>query len=170
MTSNMAECFNRVLKGARGLPVTAIVQYTFDKMNAYFVKYSMETDAQIAGENPRKYKYKFPPKVDEWLLFQSRKADSEEAILYDNEEWKYEVKEPGGTTNDGRQHGGRAFKVSLTQCDCTCGRPLLLHLPCSHLYTAGRVRNVDINHPRTVRESEFSIMTVKKTWAPRFHP
>ena len=45
MTSNMAECFNRVLKGARGLPVTAIVQYTFDKMNAYFVKYSMETDA-----------------------------------------------------------------------------------------------------------------------------
>ena len=69
MTSNMAECFNRVLKGARGLPVTAIVQYTFDKMNAYFVKYSMETDAQIAGENPRKYKYKFPPKVDEWLYF-----------------------------------------------------------------------------------------------------
>ena len=56
MTSNMAECFNRVLKGARGLPVTAIVQYTFDKMNAYFVKYLMETDAQIAGENPRKYK------------------------------------------------------------------------------------------------------------------
>ena len=39
MTSNMAECFNRVLKGARGLPVTAIVQYTFDKMNEYFVKY-----------------------------------------------------------------------------------------------------------------------------------
>ena len=87
----MAEFFNRVLKGARGLPVTAIVQYTFDKMNAYFLKYSMETDAQIAGENPRKYKYKFPPKVDEWLVFQSRKADSEEAILYDNEEWKYEV-------------------------------------------------------------------------------
>ena len=46
----------------------------------------------------------------------------------------------------------------------------MLHLPFSHLYTAGRVRNVDINHPLTVRESEFSIMTVKKTWAPRFHP
>ena len=71
MTSNMAECFNRVLKGARGLPVTAIVQYTFDRMNEYFLKYSMETDKQIAGENKDKHKYNFPPKVEEWLEFQS---------------------------------------------------------------------------------------------------
>ncbi|KAE8795952.1 hypothetical protein D1007_29145 [Hordeum vulgare] len=39
MTSNMEECFNRVLKGVRALPVTAIVQYTFDKLRAYFLKY-----------------------------------------------------------------------------------------------------------------------------------
>jgi len=170
MTSNMAECFNKVLKGVRALPVTAIVQYTFDKMNAYFLKHSMETDKQIAGENKKKYKYKFPPKVDEWLEGQSRKADSQEAILYNDDDWLFEVKEPGGTTNDGHQHGGRAFEVSLTRCDCSCRRPLLLHLPCSHLYTAARVRSVDVNHPLTVRESEFSIMTVKNTWAPRFHP
>ena len=153
MTSNMAECFNKVLKGVRALPVTAIVQYTFDKMNEYFLKHSMETDKQIAGENKDKHKYNFPPKVEEWLEFQSRKADSEEAVLYDDNEWKYEVKEPGGTTNDGRQHGGRAFEVSLTRCDCSCMRPSLLHLPCSHLLNASRVRNVDVNHPLTVRES-----------------
>ena len=50
------------------------VDYLFDKMNVYFLKYSMETDAQIAGENKRKYKYKFPPKVDEWSEFQSRQT------------------------------------------------------------------------------------------------
>ena len=43
MTSNMAECFNKVLKGVRALPVTAIVQYTFIKMNEYFLKYSEKT-------------------------------------------------------------------------------------------------------------------------------
>ena len=154
---------NKVLKGVRALPVMAIVQYTFDKMNGYFLKYSMETDKQIAGENKDKHKYYFPPKVEEWLDFQSRKADSQEAVLYDDNEWKYEVKEPGGTTNDGHQHGGRAFKVSLTRCDCSCMRPSLLHLPCSHLLNASRVRNVDVNHPLTVRESKFSIMTVKNT-------
>jgi hypothetical protein len=36
MTSNMAECFNNVLKGVRALPVTAIVEYTFHKLSAYF--------------------------------------------------------------------------------------------------------------------------------------
>ncbi|KAE8788107.1 hypothetical protein D1007_37892 [Hordeum vulgare] len=63
MTSNMAECFNQVLKGVRALPVTTIVQYTFSKLRAYFLKYSQETDDQIVGENKKKYKYQFPPKV-----------------------------------------------------------------------------------------------------------
>jgi hypothetical protein len=36
MISNMAECFNKVLKGVCALPVTAIVRYTFDKLNEYF--------------------------------------------------------------------------------------------------------------------------------------
>ena len=44
MTSNMAECFNMVLKGVRALPVTAIVQYTFEKLNIYFQNYTEETD------------------------------------------------------------------------------------------------------------------------------
>ncbi|KAE8821244.1 hypothetical protein D1007_00628 [Hordeum vulgare] len=165
MTSNIEECFNRVLKGVCALPVTAIVQYTFDKLRAYFLKYSQETDDQIAGENKKRYKYQFPPKVDKWMVF-----DSQTATLYNNEDWTYQVNEPGGTTNDGQQHGNRAFKVSLSLCDCSCGRPRLLHLACLHLYTATRTRNVDVNHPLTVREYEFSIMTMKHTWAPRFEP
>ena len=163
MTSNMAECFNNVLKGVRALPVTAIVQYTFTKLNEYFLNYSLETDKHME-------KLKYPPKVDEFVEFESRKADSQVATIYDNEELIYQVNEPGGTTADGVQHGGRAFKVSLKNCDCTCGRPMLLHLACSHLLTAARTRHVDVNHPLTVRESEFSILTTKRTWAPRFHP
>ena len=170
MTSNMAEIFNMVLKGVRALPVTAIVQYTFEKLNVYFLKYSEETDKQIAGENKDKYKYDYPPKVDEFMEFQSRKADSQVATCYDNVEWIYQVNEPGGTTQDGVQHGGRACKVWLKKCECSCVRPSLLHLACSHLLTAARIRNVDINHPLTVRESEFSIETTKQTWAPRFNP
>src|SRR3954469_10601931 len=42
MTNNMEECFNSVFKGVRALPVTAIVQYTFTKLNHYFLKYSKE--------------------------------------------------------------------------------------------------------------------------------
>jgi hypothetical protein len=106
MTSNMAECFNKVLKGIRALPVAAIVRYAFDKLDEYFLKYSDETGRQIAGDNTQKHKYKYPPKVDEWMTFHSRKADSEVATVYDNEELIYQVNEPGGTTADGVQHGG----------------------------------------------------------------
>src|ERR1043165_9723692 len=108
MTNNMAECFNSVFKGVRALPVIAIVQYTWTKLNHYFLKYSKETDRQIAGKNKANYKYKFPPKVDELMEIQSRKADSQTATLYDDKEWIYQVNEPGRTTRDGIQHGGRA--------------------------------------------------------------
>ena len=44
MTRNMAKCFNWVLKGVLALSMTTIVQYTFDKLRAYVVKYSIEMD------------------------------------------------------------------------------------------------------------------------------
>ena len=36
MTTNVSECFNGVLKGAHSLAITAMVKYTFFKLNAYF--------------------------------------------------------------------------------------------------------------------------------------
>ncbi|KAK1667171.1 hypothetical protein QYE76_055330 [Lolium multiflorum] len=92
MTSNMAECFNNVLKGVRALPVTTIIQYTFEKLNVYFQNYTDETEKEIARN------CEFPTKVEEFMEFQARKADSQTATCYDNVEWVYQVNEPGGTT------------------------------------------------------------------------
>ena len=36
MTTNISECFNGVLKGARGLPIAAMVEFTWFKLVAYF--------------------------------------------------------------------------------------------------------------------------------------
>ena len=36
MTTNISECFNGVLKGARGLPIAAMVEFTWSKFVAYF--------------------------------------------------------------------------------------------------------------------------------------
>ena len=36
MTTNISECFNGVLKGARGLPIVAMVEFTWFKLVAYF--------------------------------------------------------------------------------------------------------------------------------------
>ena len=37
MTTNIWEVFNNVLKGARSLAVIALVQFTFFRLNSYFV-------------------------------------------------------------------------------------------------------------------------------------
>ena len=36
MTTNMSEVFNGVLKSARNLPITTLVQLTFYQVNSYF--------------------------------------------------------------------------------------------------------------------------------------
>jgi hypothetical protein len=79
MTSNMVECFNNVPKGVHALRMAAIVQYTFQKFNVYFSEVLRRTDKKIEGENKGKYKYDYPPKVNEFMEFQSRKAGSQVA-------------------------------------------------------------------------------------------
>ena len=36
MITNISECFNSVLKGARGLPIVALVEFTWNKLVQYF--------------------------------------------------------------------------------------------------------------------------------------
>jgi transposase-like protein len=54
MTSNMAEVFNNVLKGIRALPVTAIVMFTFEKLNEYFVD-RLAKYVKLRDENKQKW-------------------------------------------------------------------------------------------------------------------
>jgi hypothetical protein len=107
MTSNMVECFNNVLKGVRSLPVTTIVEYTFFKLNEYFLRHSEET-AKWVGE-----KMDYPKKVDDWLKLQASKSSVQHIIVFNPTEMIYQVDEPGGTTRDGVTYGDCAFEVHL---------------------------------------------------------
>ena len=50
ITTNMSEVFNSVLKGAHNLPITALVQLTFFRLNSYFVA-RREQRANILASN-----------------------------------------------------------------------------------------------------------------------
>lgn len=49
LTTNAAECINGVFKGARKLPITALVQTTFYKTVTYFALHRVEIEAAIAS-------------------------------------------------------------------------------------------------------------------------
>ena len=56
MTTNLSKCFNRVLKGARNLPITAMVRFTFFKVNSYFdACHNVTLDLLEAGQEWCKY-------------------------------------------------------------------------------------------------------------------
>ncbi|XP_072086988.1 uncharacterized protein [Arachis hypogaea] len=47
MTTNLVECINSVLKGARNLPITALVKATFYRLNELFTRKRVEAEARI---------------------------------------------------------------------------------------------------------------------------
>ena len=56
MTTNVSECFNGVLKGARSLPIMAMVKYTWFKLNSYFDDCRNKSIAQLnSGQKWTKY-------------------------------------------------------------------------------------------------------------------
>ncbi|KAE8809748.1 hypothetical protein D1007_13642 [Hordeum vulgare] len=164
MTSNLVQCFNNILKGDRSLPVIAIVEYIFFKLNEYFQSHSEETTKWI-GE-----KMDYPTKVDEWLQLQATKSSQQQIITFDINEMKYQVDEPGGKTRDGNSYGGAAFEVHLKTRWCQCERPNKYHCPCSHLITAAKAAHIAVCDGKTMRMQEFHVEATRLTWAPRFHP
>ena len=78
MTTNISEVFNSVLKGARSLPVTALVQLTFFHINGYFVA------RREVGANRLASTEQFTPYVDAQIQGRVVKAGSMEIVLYDH--------------------------------------------------------------------------------------
>ena len=51
MTTNLSEAVNKVLKGARSLPITALVKCTYGRMVEYFVQRGAEAKAELSAGN-----------------------------------------------------------------------------------------------------------------------
>jgi len=160
-TSNMAESFNSVLKGIRGMPVNAIVEFTFTKLVAMF---NSKHEAAIKLQNKGDL---LPSKPNEHLNDAKGFAHTHEVRLFDLSTGKYEVTERGGTTSDGEVRAPRKYVVLLSNFSCTCGRPRQYHFPCSHYIAAVRHRN--FSYMRSI-PPEFTVDKLVQTWSPRFEP
>lgn len=50
LTSNDVECFNSVLKGARNLPISAMVEFTFRRLVKYFDEMGAQAETDVRNE------------------------------------------------------------------------------------------------------------------------
>jgi hypothetical protein len=157
--SNMAESFNKLLLGIRGMPVNAIMQFTFYKLVPWFNDRHAHA-MQLHSDGKR-----WAPKVEAHLEKDNERAATHEVYYFDHATGRYEVKHTIGTTLDGEVQEMRIHVVVLQDFSCTCGRPRQYHFVCSHLVETARHRNYDIEGRIP---HEFSVDTLVQTWSPCF--
>ena len=92
LTTNMSEVFNSVLKGARSLPINALVQLTFFRLNSYFVA-RREQGANRLASNEH-----YTPYVNAQIKACVVKVGSMEIVLYDHIQGRFHAKSRSGRT------------------------------------------------------------------------
>ena len=100
---------------------------------------------------------------------QFKRTSGQNTTCFDFNSVKYEVTEQGGITPGGVQWGGRHFCVVASNNTCTCGVPMLEHLPCSHMITVCRLRALDYKVPPKM-SYELTLQAMFNTYSPRFEP
>ncbi|GAV88210.1 hypothetical protein CFOL_v3_31633 [Cephalotus follicularis] len=85
MTKNMVEIFNGVLKGARGLPIIALVQLSFYRSNSYFLIRRQDGQAHLASGAG------FTPTIDAKLHGLRQLDDSYESVMFHDRLGVFEV-------------------------------------------------------------------------------
>ncbi|XP_061366399.1 uncharacterized protein LOC133309621 [Gastrolobium bilobum] len=106
MTTNLAESVNKVLKGARNMPITALVKHTYSRLVAYFVERGTNVVAQLQSA------HRHSKNVVE--LVKKNQVDATGHHV----RWK------------------RSYSVNLPQRFCQCGKFKAFKYPCSHVVAA----------------------------------
>ncbi|XP_016199126.1 uncharacterized protein LOC107640084 [Arachis ipaensis] len=118
MTTNLIECINSVLKGARNLPVTAIVRSTFYRLNKLFTRKSAEAHEHV--RNGFTYSEFAIKRVEESF----RRAGNIVVNWFDRRNEMFEVHE---------MQDDSIYTVNLAQRHYDCGHFQVERLSCRHV-------------------------------------
>ena len=149
MTTNMSEVFNSVLKGARNLPITALVQLTFFCINSYFVARKKQGTKRLASDD------QYTSFVDAQIKVRAVQARSMEIVFYNHIYGRFHVK----------SRSGRTQRLNLHVQKCTCGKTLAYEFPCSYIIAACHHRYVDF---QLFVQGYYTTQSYYDTWASLF--
>ncbi|KAL9660013.1 hypothetical protein QQ045_024823 [Rhodiola kirilowii] len=112
MTTNPSKSFNYVLMACRDLPITAIVHFTFEQANSWFITRRVE----MLDHNNHHV-----PKIESIINENIEKVGRNEVQMYDQAK---------GITSVLTKSKGHAHKISMVDQTCSCGKWQLVHYPC----------------------------------------
>ncbi|XP_015954106.1 uncharacterized protein LOC107478480 [Arachis duranensis] len=128
MTTNLVECINSVLKGARNLSITALVKATFYRLNELFTCKRAEAEARInAG-------HVFSDIVTSKLHANQLASGNIQVSCFDRQNQVFEVRE---------MPSGLEFAVDLCSLRCDCGEFQVDRIPCRHVFACCANQRLD---------------------------
>lgn len=157
MTTNLAEVYNWVLRGLRGLPLVAIVEGILHGTCNYFRdRYAKAINA--LADNRLVYTTFITKYMDDKI----KKASLHRARPMGTTENRFEILcRDRGRRGANRERSVQECVLRDDSCSCSCMKPSLLHRPCSHVIAACSV----INLSPTIYVSQFFFKEiVVTTW------
>ncbi|KAH9611124.1 hypothetical protein KSS87_011978 [Heliosperma pusillum] len=159
LTTNLAEAFNNMLKGARFLPITALVQCIFFRVNAYFVERREEARKRLLqGQH-------YSSKITHLLEKNCKKEAYHKVVSFDHVGGLYQVTTRRGSRNVSR--GSHLHTVDLSKRTCTCNKFQMYKYPCSHVYAV--CKKMKLNASQFV-EISYTTGQHLASYASKFQP
>jgi hypothetical protein len=159
MTTNLSECFNGVLKGARNLPITAMVEFIYFKLVHYFNDRRVKTQAQLSSGQA------FSTHAMEIFQKWSEKASLHHVIEFNREEGTFQIQTQPSLTSMNK--GNHRHVVKLGDRTCSCGKWQAYHIPCSHVIAACASQHINVYQ---YIDPFYSLTEMLASYQPHFEP
>ena len=156
MTTNISECFNGVLEGARGLPIAAMVEFTWSKLVAYFHdRHKDITQDLLEGKRWSKYAMSI---YDTNKL----KATQHHVREFNNQD---DIHQVFISYSDHSTGGGHSYEIRLMDRTCGCGEWQNIKIPCSHVIKICELLHID---PTKYIDPCYSLANAIKSYSHGF--
>ncbi|KAL0314725.1 UNVERIFIED_CONTAM: hypothetical protein Sangu_2316900 [Sesamum angustifolium] len=156
LTTNMSECINGVLKGARRLPVSALVEITLERTVHYFHVRAMKGKKCYKTTNCGRISHA------RCSYLGNKKAVEHTVTKYSHAQQSASIV----TRRQGR-HGMNTHVVKIANRECSCGKWNQFGIPCSHAQKVCGAYNISA---ASMVKDYYDVMAYNNTYSKHFEP
>ncbi|KAL0300019.1 UNVERIFIED_CONTAM: hypothetical protein Scaly_3062300 [Sesamum calycinum] len=156
LTTNMSECINGVLKGARRLPVSALVEITLERTVHYFRVRVIKGHKMLQNNQL-------------WTDFACKIFISWQQKAVEHTVTKYSHSQQSASVVTRRQngHGMNTHIVEIANRECSCGKWNQFGIPCSHIQKVCGAYSISVT---LMVKDYYDLMAYNNTYSKHFEP
>ncbi|KAK4395041.1 hypothetical protein Sango_1658400 [Sesamum angolense] len=156
LTTNMSECINGVLKGARRLPVSALVEITLERTVHYFHVRAIKGQKMLQNNQL-------------WTDFTCNMFISwqQKAVEHTITKYNHAQQSASVVTRRQNRNGMNTNVVKIANRECSCGKWNQFGIPCSHAQKVCGAYNISA---ASMVKDYYDVMAYNNTYSKHFEP